>query len=717
MLTLKLANGTHFRYADSGAPPGSEDYATLVGFHGDAFNADSFEPLHSSAHKHNLRTIFIAQCHYCGSTPYTDAEIAGLLSGDQDAYDAMALETARILEWLVDNAGARNILAMGWDTGCTPVLALLGNPDAIPHALHWKLEPHLWGIVLYGNYALIIVFDAPTEPRYTTLGLTTAPEYEIPENTDAEFARCVSGHITSIPMSRQDFCRSMGQQRVTPWIFGPMSRRSGGASQSRGRAPLSDAESLRTTFEAQTHRAIFDPSAVSRHFPSADVLYIAGDESAPSCVSAYTEFQRLVEEESAVRKVEFVLMPGQNHFIHYSYETPDALLDEIKRHLDFVDLGDDASPVVCTVIICKCLANITSSYALMHRSHLIKFCARIVVETGKRSWRVEIMRLNISPLTESKMPTWTEATLKLASGSEFHYTDSGAPTDGLSHQTIVALHGTGFNNGTFEGVHQYAHKMNALNTGEETAYEGLGLELVQMLEQLVDHGARRLVVVGWSSSAVLLTALLANTDAISRDLYAKLELHIEGFVIYDPPYQMISVPQVPEITISFLSPEIVAAGPEVLTEAFERWISGHYVHPDIAFGVPSGVFTGDAAQCTMDKWSKEEHTRWSESGPGLRSLIPPEHAEKVTALLTAQTNRALFDAETAKTCFPRVKVLYMSGEETVPICIWAYMGVLRRVQEGQAARDVRFALVPKQNHLMHYEAPEVFLKEIVASLE
>ncbi|KAF7302895.1 AB hydrolase-1 domain-containing protein [Mycena kentingensis (nom. inval.)] len=327
MLTLKLANGTHFRYADSGAPPGSEDYGTLVGFHGATFNV---EPLHSSAHKHSLRTIFITRRDYRGSTPYTDAEISSLLSGEQDAYDAMALETARILEWLIDNAGARNILAMGWDTGCTPVLALLGNPDAIPHAMHWKLEPHLRGFVLY-------------EPRYLLLGLSTAIEYEIPE-ADAQFARWVSGHYQHPDVASGLLSLDGAATSYTLDFWTNEQTKRWCEPESRARAFVrSDARSLRTTFEAQTHRAIFDPSAVSRHFPSADVLYIAGDESAPSCVSAYTEFRRLVEDESAVRKVEFVLMPGRNHFIHY--EAPDALLGEIRRHLDSADLGDDESPV------------------------------------------------------------------------------------------------------------------------------------------------------------------------------------------------------------------------------------------------------------------------------------------------------------------------------------------------------------------------------------
>ncbi|KAF7302894.1 AB hydrolase-1 domain-containing protein [Mycena kentingensis (nom. inval.)] len=336
------------------------------------------------------------------------------------------------------------------------------------------------------------------------------------------------------------------------------------------------------------------------------------------------------------------------------------------------------------------------------------------------------------------MHALTENTLKLANGTQFLYTDSDAPTDSADYRTLVGFHGTGFNSATFDRLHQHAHNYNLrtifvnrrdyrgstpysdeemedLNTGKEGAYEGVGLEVAQILEQLVDVGAQRMLVMAWSSGSTLLVSFLGNPDAIPSALNAKLQPRIEGFVIYDAVYQMVGAPPAPEVTMSFLTPEVIAGGPQSMSDAFEWWIAGHYVHPDLASGLPSCLFSGNATRSTIDALSPEERARWCESAPGIRSWILPQNIAQVSATWMAQSNRAFFDTEAANKFFPATRVVYIAGDETVALCMWGYVGLRRRVEAEGAKRDIKFVLAPKQNHFMHYEAPEVFLKVILES--
>ncbi|KAF7302891.1 AB hydrolase-1 domain-containing protein [Mycena kentingensis (nom. inval.)] len=335
-------------------------------------------------------------------------------------------------------------------------------------------------------------------------------------------------------------------------------------------------------------------------------------------------------------------------------------------------------------------------------------------------------------------------TLKLANGVEFRYTDSGAPPSSThDYFTLVGFHGTGFNNGIFTPLHQHAHQRNLrtifvdrrgyggstpysdaetedLNAGKQAAYDAEGLEVAEILAQLVDgEEARNLAVMGWSRGNVLVMSLLGNPGAIPKELYAKLEAQVRSFVLYDPPLQVLGLRATPEQVkdLPFIQPDVLAGGPLRVGEGFNRWVTGYYTHPDIASGQLSGVwFGGGATRFTMDGWTSEERASWCEPLAGAAELVPDPEG-RVAAIRTAQTQRAVFDAGVVSEYFPRAKVLYLTGEETVGSCMWAYMYLQRRVKEAERSREVKFELVPKTNHFMHYDAAAEFMDRIVDSVQ
>ncbi|KAG6886754.1 hypothetical protein C0995_005196, partial [Termitomyces sp. Mi166 len=79
--TYTLTDGINIYFTDSGSPPSSTDYTTLIILHGSAFNGEGFEKMHAFAHGFNLRTVIWNRREYPGSTKYTDVEIDDLHNG------------------------------------------------------------------------------------------------------------------------------------------------------------------------------------------------------------------------------------------------------------------------------------------------------------------------------------------------------------------------------------------------------------------------------------------------------------------------------------------------------------------------------------------------------------------------------------------------------------------------------------------------------------
>ncbi|KAG5721252.1 hypothetical protein E4T56_gene2465, partial [Termitomyces sp. T112] len=55
--TAQLPDGIDIFFTDSGPPPGSTDYTTIIVLHGIAFTGDNLKKLHNHAHAFNLRTV------------------------------------------------------------------------------------------------------------------------------------------------------------------------------------------------------------------------------------------------------------------------------------------------------------------------------------------------------------------------------------------------------------------------------------------------------------------------------------------------------------------------------------------------------------------------------------------------------------------------------------------------------------------------------------
>jgi len=222
---------------------------------------------------------------------------------------------------------------------------------------------------------------------------------------------------------------------------------------------------------------------------------------------------------------------------------------------------------------------------------------------------------------------------------------------------------------------------------------------------------------GWSFGNATTLSLFSNPDAIPKPLYQTIKPYLMSLVLYDPPYTALGyvLPGQDSVYDPWVDPDYPT--PEALYDNFQHWVSSYYNHPDIASGKPSGMsFEKRTERRTYATWNDEQKARYFDTTAAVRSELPA-YAPPMQAILKAQTHDALFNADLVSSYFPNVKVLHISGMGTCYYCMWAYMESLRLYNEavahGDKVRPTKFKLVEGGNHFLHYDMPDVLLKEVV----
>ncbi|KAK6995793.1 Aminodeoxychorismate synthase [Favolaschia claudopus] len=357
----------------------------------------------------------------------------------------------------------------------------------------------------------------------------------------------------------------------------------------------------------------------------------------------------------------------------------------------------------------------------------------------------------------------------LLDGIKFFYTDSGAP-ETSDYTTLVIFHGTGFNAFNFNPLHAHAHSNNLriiacnrreyhgstpltddevaeLSSGSPAFLEKKALLVAQFLEYLIKEQQTPLltdnrqnggfVVMGWSFGAAYPIALLAQSTAIPTELHQTIEPYLRAVVVNEPPIEALglALPPLPNLYNAFTDPEYPAFSAKF--ENFQNWISSYSNHPqqpqttnhpDLTSDDPSGLYVGKPSpescpkSSTFSRWSAEEKARYCEGAAPMRADLPVT-APAMQAHLNAQFKAAFFfkfssDLVSSQSHFPRTPILYVCGTETAYPMLWAYktassMYAAAR-ERGDAVRPTTFKLVEGGNHFMHYDMPDVLLREVVA---
>ncbi|KIY71501.1 alpha/beta-hydrolase [Cylindrobasidium torrendii FP15055 ss-10] len=331
------AEGTQYAFTDTGVDTGGRK--TLVIFHGTIFNGESFEPTGPSFREKGVRVINVQRRHYGRTSRHSEKDIADMASGNPDVLHVLARDVANFLCWLIDNAGPLapgSLIVMSWSMGTSTVLALLGQPKAVPIEQLSKLEPYLSRIIIYD--APLTAFGLPTPP-VEKWGLYD-PFSDTSFNSVLEYGRNInlflSAHFDHPDFASKKSSGLAGSRDIVNPTLAKLSEAEE-ARYSEYNALMNNADlgcipypPIQPMLKAQADCALFGVGE-SLVLPHVEVTIMGCEKSAWFLAWGYFESHRLYEEAKAqgrtLRSIDFVDLPGSNHFGHI--EAPEAFVRSV----------------------------------------------------------------------------------------------------------------------------------------------------------------------------------------------------------------------------------------------------------------------------------------------------------------------------------------------------------------------------------------------------
>ncbi|KAK1234684.1 hypothetical protein PQX77_002109 [Marasmius sp. AFHP31] len=349
-----VLDDTKLFFTDSGAPPNSTDYTTLIAIHGFGVPGATFEAIQAHAHPFNLRVIALNRRDYAGSSPVSDEELEALEGKDEsrarEFFDNMGLHLALFIKKFIEEEGIPAILesengrgrggiaVMGWSLGTMTAVAPFGNPDIMREDVYQVLVKYVQGLILY-------------DPACSALGLWP------PSNVNAAklyFPGADPG-VKGL-VAYKAFIEWVGSHYQYTWKDGLPTPESIEEAGSLKRTQTSVADSwTESDFEKYTdpkpttradaaifpwsgivkemaQKALFDEKTASSFFPKLSITFLYAPHSIWMCLFGYTETKRLYEEHTgrneAIRPIKFIELNEGDHFAHFTQ--PEQFLQTIK---------------------------------------------------------------------------------------------------------------------------------------------------------------------------------------------------------------------------------------------------------------------------------------------------------------------------------------------------------------------------------------------------
>ncbi|KAK1228857.1 hypothetical protein PQX77_008099 [Marasmius sp. AFHP31] len=352
--TYNIVVDVKFFFTDTGAPPNSNDYTTLVAIHGLGVPGATFERIQSHAHAYNFRIVALNRRDYAGSSPISD-ELATLRGKDEPLarkfFDNMGLHLALFIKKLVEEEDVPPILGpenekrrggiavMGWSQGTMTAIAPFGNPGHMDEAVYQVLEKYVKDLILY-------------DPPFSSLGLSpsssinaknlyfpgTDPSLQDPVERTGKFAEWVGSYFhytwrdgipTTESIEETGLLKRTVRSTADLWTESEFGRYTDSKPTSGAEIAVLGWSSI---VNELAHNALFDEKTASSFFPKLSITYLYAPCSTWMCIVGYTETKRLYEERvernEGIRPIKFVELEGANHFEHFT--NPKQFLQTVK---------------------------------------------------------------------------------------------------------------------------------------------------------------------------------------------------------------------------------------------------------------------------------------------------------------------------------------------------------------------------------------------------
>ncbi|KZT68307.1 alpha/beta-hydrolase [Daedalea quercina L-15889] len=640
--------GTHYYYEDTGAPPGSADYTTLVLIHGALIHGASFRTLFPFAPQHNCRLVTLNMRDYPGSTPYTNAELAAMRGPDRDGQRTQlhkrGLEISAFIMWfirkenippfkLVGEKASGGISILGWSWGNTMTLSFVARARELPKEDQEFLETYMRTLVIYelsphSSLSSTSCFDETHNPmRDQTL---------TGEQQAAAFLLWVSGYYAHSPLlldslaslNREEAEVLLATERVTnppPQQVPTVQRLTAeekaataanhvwARSQIFFQPEIIDME----LYRENTRVALQDASI----WPRFRVCLVWADMTIGEVLLTSWDIVRHAKMAwpERGRQIEVVRLEGGNHFFSGTSKG-DVLSTSVVVN----------GPTTKNTISFR-LRDAASSGCLLPPSS----APTVVLPTTSMGNMTQascifavVKNLYVSPSQQGSLHNklvMPFATVDEA-GSQCYYVDTGAPPNSSSYTTLVLVHGAGFQGSVFERLFPYAAKydmrlvaVNMRDYSGSTPYSpsefedlrsedverqakalrARGLELIAFLRwyiskedipplsqgSSIDGGG--ISMLGWSWGCKLALSCIARAHELELDDREFLARYMRSLILLDPSPRVFGAPLTTLEDFDFYNPFTDPdLPPEAKIDFFPQWVSEYYSHsPTILYAL------------------------------------------------------------------------------------------------------------------------------------
>ncbi|KZT65133.1 hypothetical protein DAEQUDRAFT_697601 [Daedalea quercina L-15889] len=678
---------TQLYYEDTGAPPGSSDYRTLIIVHGGGFNGSTFRPMFVHATDHNMRIVAVNMRDYRGSTPFSSSDLEQLGSMELDKQRSMiqarGSEIAAFLLWFVrkedvphrlhkpDDGRSGGVALLAWSWGNSMTMSFLAQAKSLPEEDRRLLGDNLTAFIIYDSsrYGLGVppaLFEGVRRPELRSGSSMDQKQVHL---------HWLSGYFSHSSSPLDSLCSAtLDELRA-------------GLAQSPILDPPVDYQPTAVRMTPQELEEVTDPAVNTRAhplfhavdpgiyrnnmqaalwdsttWPHLKVTLVWCDMSPPeTIISAWYITQQIKEEwPKDARKVDVLRFEGANHFTRLYYE----------------DIGvPPGLPNYQTLVLV---------HGGIFNSGVYK---RLFAHAAEHSIRLVTLNMRDYRLSTPYSP------------SELTALGSGDP-----QQQRSMIQARGLEIATF--LLWFIRK-----------------ESVPPPSSTADYGSTRgggLAVLGWSWGNAMTISFFAQATELPESDRRLLDAYLRGFVIYDCSRHGPGVPR--EVTEGLYSP---TRDPNIPVEervaAFGHWVSGYYAHsPDVLAAFPS---------LTLDEIRKGIAQRPLENPPSyhiasvvnmsaevLSEMTDPEvvrcshllYNNVDPAVYKGNLDATLLDAST----WPRVRVSLVWCDMSPPETLVSTWYLAKEVQERwpQGARKITLVRFEGANHFAHWDQPERTMK-------
>ncbi|KAF9483196.1 alpha/beta-hydrolase [Pholiota conissans] len=340
------------------------------------------------------------------------------------------------------------------------------------------------------------------------------------------------------------------------------------------------------------------------------------------------------------------------------------------------------------------------------------------------------------------------ATLRLTTGVDLAYTDTGAP-ENYPYITIFAVHGIIFSNLVFKRVQSVAlskgfrfvaisrrgfpgstpykpEEINTIINAEEPAenryafMEARGHEIASFIDIFASKFGLPIskdkisgsILLGWSQGAQYVSAAIAFAPTLPSDVRIRLRAHIRSVVFYEPPPVTFGLPNAEKNWMPIFDVTIPEA-PRIQMVA--QWITAYFNHGDLTKRDPNAleyvVPATDKSPSIFNNAQADMEGLECYTQDACLDVPLFAFADQFKAIY----RKAIGCAEVMQ-LFPDLKIAFVVGERS-PSFAWVGLWAVQDDQkEIGSTKIIHYKVIPGANHLIHWDNPDKALEVFTSKL-